>query len=128
MKQASRSEITAIIEKLKQKPQLNRHERRHLVKLENKLNPPKVLSNIPQKNIFVKLFIGFIILLVFVGLFRYIKSLPNLPPIDLSGHIEQNPPSHISDQEMPELVQKHMLEHADGEDKKGQIVNFITSK
>jgi len=39
---------------------------------------------------------------------------PNLPPTEISGHTENVPPGHILSTHMPELVQRHMLEHADG--------------
>ena len=39
-----------------------------------------------------------------------------LPPTSMQGHIEQSPPSHIMDTPMPENIQRHMLEHADGND------------
>ena len=128
MKQKDQSEITAMIEKLKQKPQLNRHERRYLTKLESKLNQPKISSSFPRKNIFKKLFISFVVLSVVVGLFLYIKSLPNLPPIDMTGHIEENPSAHILNKEMPESIQKHMLEHADGKGKPSILIQYNCKK
>ncbi len=125
-----KDQITKQIAELRQKPQLNRRERRYLAKLELKLNPQKdnVFPNL--KNILIKVLLIAVVLVIFWGVAWYIKTRPNLPPIDLSGHIEQNPPSHISSEEMPELVQKHMLEHADGEDKngKGIIIQYNCKK
>jgi len=47
-----------------------------------------------------------------------------LPPTDFSGHIEQSPPSHILDEPIPILIQKHMLEHADGGGPPGVVINY----
>jgi plastocyanin len=47
-----------------------------------------------------------------------------LPPIDTQGHIEQSPPSHILLQPIPEPVQKHMLEHADGRGRPSIIIQY----
>ncbi len=115
------------INELKQKSQLNRHERRHLIKLENKLNPPRLKSNNPWKNILRRILIVFILLFLSGGLYWYIKSLPYLPPIDMDGHKEENPPSHIVDEAMPEYIQKHMLEHADGKGKPGVLIQYNCS-
>ncbi|OGM59534.1 hypothetical protein A2955_01180 [Candidatus Woesebacteria bacterium RIFCSPLOWO2_01_FULL_37_19] len=47
-----------------------------------------------------------------------------LPPTDMAGHIEQNPPSHIMDEPMSMAVQKHMLEHSDGKGQPGVVINY----
>lgn len=116
------------INELKEKAQLNRHERRYLEKLESKLHPPKISSNVPWKSILTKFLIALTILFLIVGLYLYIKSRPNLPPIDLSGHIEENPSSHVLDTAMPEVIQKHMLEHADGKGDPGIIIQYNCNK
>ncbi len=53
-----------------------------------------------------------------------ISSIKNLPPIDISGHIEASPASHVLREPMPIAVQKHMLEHADGEGRPGVVINY----
>lgn len=116
------------INELRKKPQLNRHERRYLAKLENKLNLSKISSHFPWKSILTKFSIVLTILFLIGGLYLYIKSRPNLPPIDMSGHIEENPPSHILDTAMPEVIQKHMLEHADGKEEPGVIIQYNCKK
>jgi hypothetical protein len=115
------------INELKQKPQLNRHERRYLIKLENKLHSPKISSNKQWRSALTKFLIVFGVLLFIVGLYWYIKSLPYLPPIDMAGHKEENPSSHIVDKAMPEYIQKHMLEHADGKGKPGVLIQYNCS-
>ena len=118
------------IEDLKNKTQLTRRERKYLQKLESKLSGNKNLS-IPSeskskslniKPILTKILVITSVVLTIAGIIWFISSRPSLPPIDLSGHIEQNPTSHILDTGMTEPIQKHMLEHADGDDKKGQGV------
>ena len=119
------------IEDLKNKPQLTRKERRYLQKLESKLygnkNPSKPLN---IKPVLVKISVITLVALIIAGISWVISTRPKLPPIDLAGHIEQNPSSHILDTEMTEPIQKHMLEHADGDDKKGQgaIVQYNCKK
>lgn len=113
------SDIQKQIEELKQKSQLNRRERRNLARLEQKLHPSRGVSSFPWKSVSTKLLIIVIAGLIIAGIFGFVRSQPNLPPVDIEGHIEQNPRSHILDSEMPEPIQKHMLEHADGDSKNG---------
>lgn len=122
-----KSEILSQIENLKQKPQLNRRERRYLAKLESKLH---LTSNnsISWKGTLTKIVLVFFGILFFGGIGWYVNTRPNLPPIDMEGHVEQNPPSHISDQEIPEAIQKHMLEHADGKGKPGVVIQYNCKK
>ena len=121
-------DIQKQIEELKQKPQLNRRERRYLAKLEGKYNPQSSIQTRNWKSITTKFLIAFGVLATLGGIIWYIKMQPNLPPTDMAGHIEQNPPSHISDQEMPEPIQKHMLEHADGKGKPGVVIQYNCKK
>ena len=126
------------IDELKSKEQLTRRERRYLQKLESKLsgkkNPSQPSESVGKplniKPVLTKISLVALMMLVIVGIIWFAASRPNLPPIDLAGHIEQNPPSHILDTEMKEPIQKHMLEHADGDDKKGQgmIIQYNCKK
>lgn len=68
-----------------------------------------------------------IILIAGAGIFVLIwfaLSRPKLPPTTLQGHIEQSPLSHILNQPMAEVIQKHMLEHADGKGDPGIIIQY----
>lgn len=47
-----------------------------------------------------------------------------LPPTDIVGHVEEISQSHILDKPMPIAVQKHMLEHADGNGPPGVVINY----
>ncbi len=49
---------------------------------------------------------------------------PHLPPTEIGGHTEAVPPGHIFSTHMPELVQRHMLEHADGKGPPGVMVQY----
>jgi len=127
MKQTDQSKITAIIKELKQKPLLNRRERRYLTKLEGKLySSPKNPLN--WKGLATKILIILVCLLTIGGIGWYVVTRPNLPPIDMTGHIEENPPAHILDTEMPESIQKHMLEHADGKGKQSVLIQYNCKK
>lgn len=71
-----------------------------------------------------KLTFGIIILAILLGLYFFISNQEILPPTDIAGHIEKNPPSHILTTPMDIRVHKHMLEHADGKDRPGVIINY----
>ncbi len=114
------------IDELRQKTQLNRRERRYLAKLEAKLTPKR--KPVVWKGILTKIAIIFASILLMAGLIWYVASRPNLPPTDLARHIEQNPPSHILNDPMPEVIQKHMLEHADGKGAPGIVIQYNCQK
>jgi len=71
-----------------------------------------------------------IFLIIAFGIFWFIfssfSSIKTLPPTDMQGHVEQIPSSHVLREPMNILVQKHMLEHVDGEDgtRGGVIINY----
>ncbi|MBI2451783.1 hypothetical protein HYV50_01750 [Candidatus Pacearchaeota archaeon] len=67
-----------------------------------------------------------IIGLIIVGIMWGVSSIERLPPTDIKGHIESNPSSHVLKEPMPIVIQKHMLEHADGVEKGrgGVIINY----
>ena len=58
------------------------------------------------------------------GAYYWSTNREVLPPTDMTGHIEQNPPSHIMDESMSLSVQKHMLEHSDGKGPPGVVINY----
>ena len=65
-----------------------------------------------------------VLVLVIVGIYFMFSSVKTLPPTDMRGHIEENPPSHILKEPMPLAIQRHMLEHADGSGSGGIIINY----
>ncbi len=62
------------------------------------------------------------------GLGWYISTRPNLPPTTAQGHTEDMPQSHITDQPIPDSMQRHLLEHADGRGKPGVIIQYNCKK
>lgn len=58
----------------------------------------------------------------------FISTRPNLPPTNMQGHIEENPKTHIVDDPIPDNIQRHMLEHADGKGKPGVIIQYNCKK
>ena len=62
--------------------------------------------------------------LIVGGIWYLVSNIKTLPPTDMKGHIEVNPPSHILKEPMKIAIQKHMLEHADGEGPPGVIINY----
>ena len=80
-----------------------------------KINPKKIRN----WGIFIA-----ILILVVIGFYFMFSSVKTLPPTDMQGHIEESPPSHILKEPMNILVQKHMLEHADGVGSGGIIINY----
>ena len=62
--------------------------------------------------------------LVAGGTWAFTALTPHLPPTEIGGHTEDLPPGHILSTHMPETVQRHMLEHADGKGPPGVIVQY----
>lgn len=58
------------------------------------------------------------------GLSWWVSTRPYLPPTTTQGHTEDMPPSHISGTPIPDRMQRHMLEHADGSGKPGILVQY----
>ncbi len=111
------------IEELRKKPVLTNEEGRNLKKLEKILLIRSAQSSQRKKKIIKTVLYVIVGVVVVTGIGLYLWhqiQKPKLPPIDMTGHIEQNPKSHILDSPMSESIQKHMLEHADGETKNGQ--------
>jgi len=102
-------------ERKKQKEQNKKKERRE-----------KKLSEAPKK---LGRYIFYILIaaLIVGGLGWFVASRPNLPPTTMQGHIEQSPPSHIVNTPIPDNIQRHMLEHADGEGDLGIIIQYNCS-
>lgn len=101
--------------------ELPRHERRRKLKqLKRERSHKRIVLN--RGLIWVAvLVVG--TLLVGTGYSRW-KNREILPPTDIAGHIESSPEAHIMDRPMPDAVQKHMLEHADGSGPPGVVINY----
>lgn len=53
------------------------------------------------------------------GIGWFVSLVPNLPPTSQQNHSENSPPAHILTTAIPDSIQRHMLEHADGSDANG---------
>jgi len=61
-----------------------------------------------------------VITIVVVGVVVWLFTLvPSLPPTSQENHIEESPAAHILTTAIPDPIQRHMLEHADGDGGKG---------
>lgn len=58
------------------------------------------------------------------GIYLGVGSIKIYPPTDLSGHSELIPPSRVLKEPMKIPIQKHMLEHADGNGRPGVVINY----
>ena len=90
----------------------------------------ETLAEAPKK-------IGRYILYVFVGVviigglgwFIATRPMsPKLPPTTMKGHIEESPKAHIVTEPIPDNIQRHMFEHADGTGKPGIIIQYNCQK
>lgn len=100
----------------------------------NKSKHPEIAKKTfftPQKKRKIKKMSGWLIFFVVIavvvwGITNLFSGVKTLPPTDMQGHAEINPPSHIMKEPMPIAMQKHMLEHADGEDggRAGVVINY----
>ena len=64
------------------------------------------------------------IALVAGGIWAFLELTPHLPPTEMVGHTEDLPAGHILSTHMPETIQRHMLEHADGKGPPGVMVQY----
>ena len=65
---------------------------------------------------------GFWIIVIvgaFWALISFLMNASNLPPTSQQNHIEESPASHILTTPIPEKIQRHMIEHSDGDERKG---------
>lgn len=109
---------------------LTKKEKRELRRQER--SQTEDLAHIKQRRKRIRSWIIGMVSLVLVGGLGWLIATapkgPNLPPTVMQGHIESNPKAHISDASIPDAVQRHMLEHADGKDKPGIIIQYNCKK
>lgn len=74
---------------------------------------------------------NWIIAIVVIGVIFWLitlsfSNIKTLPPTDMLGHVESSPLSHVLKEPMSIPIQKHMLEHVDGEEGAGGgvIINY----
>ena len=61
---------------------------------------------------------------IIAGLGWLMTLSPNLPPTSTQNHSEDSPLSHIVTTEIPDAIQRHMFEHADGSGAPGIIIQY----
>lgn len=110
------------------KPQLTKQERRQL-----KEQRRQAEHAIARRRRTTKRAINTTLLILIVGggIFAavwYASTARNSPPTTMQGHTEDLLQSHISDRPIPDTVQRHMLEHADGKGKPGIIIQYNCQK
>lgn len=100
---------------------LPKNKRRKLIK---KLKREKAHRTSKVKSI-TKLLTSALVLVIIGGtMYYWWTNREVLPPTNFAGHVESSPESHILDKPMPIQVQKHMLEHSDGDGPPGVVINY----
>lgn len=66
-----------------------------------------------------------LVTVVVVGGLGLLASLAqSLPPTSQENHVEDSPPAHILTERIPDAIQRHMLEHADGRGAPGILIQY----
>lgn len=93
----------------------------------NKEGRKETLKQAPKKIAKYSIY-AVIILVVVGGIGWFISTRPSMPPTIAQGHTENMPDAHITDTPIPDSMQRHMLEHADGKGKPGVIIQYNCKK
>jgi len=95
-------------------------------KAKHQENLPNEKKSFPIKRIRNWSIFAIIIGLIILSRYWRVSGIEKLPPIDMQGHIESKPSSHVLKEPMPISIQKHMLEHVDGQEggRGGVIINY----
>lgn len=100
-------------------------QERYALKMRQKEQERKIVQ---RRRVLKKTAKGALVILiaggVIAGLVWYILAQPNLPPTIAQGHTEDMPQAHVSDKPIPDSMQRHMLEHADGKGKPGVLIQY----
>lgn len=98
--------------------ELYEQKKREKEALKNQERQKEKMSRAPKK---IGKYLFYIIIagVIIGGLGWFITTRPSLPPTSSANHSERSPLSHIVTQPIPEVIQRHMLEHADGNDENG---------
>ncbi len=108
--------------------QNSKQEKRRLKKEEKIKNKAQAKRKKAMKGILNTVYVFLIIFGIIWVIWYFASSAKVLPTISSQGHSEDVPKSHILNEEMPESVQKHMLEHADGGGAPGKIIQYNCTK
>lgn len=101
--------------------ELPKHERRKRIR---KLRREKEKRSELVSKVRSWVIITLVAVLLIGGIYLWQTNKEILPPTDPTGHIEDKPPAHIMDKPISYQIQKHMLEHADGNGPPGVIINY----
>ncbi len=119
------------MEETKPGEQLSRKERRELERQKKKEDFPIEERKERNKKI-IRRCVTILVTLAFIGgvvwLIKTPSTRPNLPPTVMDGHIEVNPSAHIVTEPIPDPIQRHMIEHADGKTKPGILIQYNCDK
>lgn len=107
---------------------LTKRQRRVLKKQRLKEERIRAQRTKKIRKIVLAILISAIIVIIVILIGWLVSKRPNFPPITMQGHTEQSPPSHILDTPMAVTIQKHMLEHADGDATPGIIIQYNCNK
>jgi len=105
-------------------PQLTKQERKRLKKQGKQEERRQGRSQEKMKKIIT---IVVLVLVVGGGIFAlgwFFSTAPSLPPTTQQNHSEESPPAHIVTVPIPEAIQRHMFEHADGGGRPGIIIQY----
>jgi cell division protein FtsL len=105
-----------------------KQEKRDLKKKEKKEELKKARVKRKLKKILNIFYTIIAVVAIIWGISSLASNTKKLPPTSMQGHIEESPASHILTEEMPENIQRHMLEHADGNGDSGVIVQYNCEK
>lgn len=109
---------------MEEEQQLTKQERHQRNKQHNREERQK-----EQRNAKIKKMLTITAIILFVGggiiaLAVSSSKAPHLPPTSQINHSENSPPAHIITRSIPEGIQRHMLEHADGVGPAGIIIQY----
>jgi len=83
----------------------------------------ELITKKAKKKIFMLAVVFAIVFLISFGLFNMVTA-KKLPPTHFANHIEESPPSHVVREPLDIRIQRHMLEHSDGDGPPGIIINY----
>ena len=104
--------------------QLTKQERRQLKKQRKREERHEEWRGEQRRRMIKKVLLIVIVGVGVIALGWFITSRPNLPPIITANHIESSPSAHILTRSIPDRIQRHMLEHADGAGAPGIIIQY----
>jgi len=106
------------------KEDLSKLERRQLKRQQKKEGKEKQYKQAKMKRMLKTISFVLAGVALIGGAVLFFTSQSYLPPTAMHPHIEESPDSHIVTEPIPEDIQRHMLEHADGGNDPGVIIQY----